>query len=261
MRRRLTGHRHPTIAFVPDKPRPWYLIWPVMHCAGAKLVDDPHQADIVMQFDDSTTCNPTLPDLSASTRRVRTVNFNCRDISKSRIATAFERVSGYSLAVDPRTYDGPIVDKSEINAAHDGRIVYGPIEPEEGRSYQRLIDNEIDGQMVEDLRTCIVGGEPAIVFHKRRPLDRRFLNENVDVDWVRPEEAYSPAEIDLIRRFASEIRLDWGGVDVLRDRADGRLYIVDANKTDMGPPVAMPLGQKLRATRLLARSFGKAFAP
>ncbi len=201
-----------------------------------------------------------MPDLSRSKRHVRTVNFNCRDISKSTVAQAFERVSGYPLAVDPTTYDGQIVDKSEINAAHDGRVMQGPFAREEGRSYQKLINNEIDGGLVMDLRTCIVGGEPAIVFRKRRPLERRFLNENVEVDWVRPDDVYSPAEIDMLRRFASEIRLDWGGVDVLRNKDDGRLYVVDANKTDMGPPVAMPLGHKLRATRLLARAFGRAFA-
>jgi hypothetical protein len=261
LQRRLTGHKSPTIAFLPDKPRPWYLIWAVMHCAGARQIDDAGQADIVMQFDDSTTCSPVLPNISRRRRKVRTVNFNCRDISKSNVSAAFERVAGYSLAVDPRTYDGPIVDKSEKNAAHDGRIVQGPLEPQPDRSYQRLIKNEVEDGLVEDLRTCTVGGQPVIVFRKRRPLGRRFANENVSVDWVRPEEVFSPAEIDLIRRFASEIRLEWGGVDVLRDKDDGRIYIVDANKTDMGPPVALPLGQKLRATRLLARAFGTAFAP
>ena len=115
--------------------------------------------------------------------------------------------------------------------------------------------------VVEDLRTCTVDGEPVLVFRKRRPLERRFANENVSVDWVRPQEVFTPAEIDLIRRFTSEIRLDWGGVDVLRNKKDGRIFIVDANKTDMGPPVALPLGQKLRATRLLARAFATAFAP
>lgn len=260
LQRRLTGHKRPSIAFFPDKPRPWYLIWPVMHCAGAKLVDDPHEADIVMQFDDSTVSDPKVPDLSKSKHQVRTVNFTCRDISKTTVARAFERVAGYSLLVEPENYDGQIVDKSEVNAAHDGRVVQGPFPREAGRSYQKLINNEIEGGLVMDLRTCIVGGEPAIVFRKRRPLERRFLNENVEVDWVKPDDVYSPAEIDMLRRFASEIRLDWGGVDVLRNKDDGRLYVVDANKTDMGPPVAMPLGQKLRATRLLARAFGRAFA-
>jgi hypothetical protein len=259
--RRLSGHPQPTIAFLPDRPRPWYLIWPVMQCAGARQIENAAEADIVMQFDDSTTCDPQVPDFSKRTRKVRSVNFNCRDISKSTISAAFERVAGYSLGVDPTTYSGPIVDKSEVNAAHDGRTVVGPIERVSGRSYQKLIDNEVEGGLVEDLRTCTVAGQPVIVFRKRRPLARRFANENVSVGWGRPEEVFSPAEIDLIRRFCSEIKLDWGGVDVLRDRQDGRIYIVDANKTDMGPPVAMPLGQKLRATRLLARAFGSAFAP
>ena len=39
---------------------------------------------------------------------------------------------------------------------------------------------------------------------------------------------------------------------ILRDRADGRLYIVDANKTDMGPPIALPIPPKLMAVRMIA---------
>ncbi|MBI1339234.1 hypothetical protein GC169_03335 [bacterium] len=256
--RRLQGHKRPSIAFAPDKPRPWYLIWPVMHASGVRLVDDPMDADIVMHFDDSTTSVPGRPAMRPG---ARAVNFDCSDISKSNVAHAFDRVAGYSLSVDPTAWTGPVVDKSEVNAAHDGRIVQGPFEPQPGRSYQRLIDNEIPGGLVEDLRTVTIGGEPVIVFRKHRPLERRFANENVSCDWVRPADVFTPAEIDLIRRFTSEIRLDWGGVDVLRNSQDGRIYIVDANKTDMGPPIALPLGQKLRATRLLARTFVTAFAP
>jgi hypothetical protein len=44
-------------------------------------------------------------------------------------------------------------------------------------------------------------------------------------------------------------------LDVLRDATEGRLYIVDANKTDMGPPTALPLSDKLHATRTLAKAF------
>lgn len=256
--RRLQGHRRPSVAFAPDKPRPWYLIWPVVHAAGVRLVEDAADADIVMHFDDSTQSARAAPVLRPG---ARTVNFECSDISKTAVARAFGRAAGYDLAVDPTTYRGPIVDKSEVNAAHDGRVVTGPFDPRPGRSYQRLIDNEIAGGLVEDLRTVVVGREPVIVFRKRRPLERRFANENVSCDWVRPGDVFTPDEIELIRRFSSEIALDWGGVDVLRNGDDGRIYIVDANKTDMGPPIALPLGQKLRATRLLARAFIKAFAP
>ncbi len=256
--RRLSGHKRPTIAFVPDKPRPWYFIWPVLQVAGARIVPDAASADIVFQFDDTTQCShPAPPTKPGATL----VNFGCCDISKSHIARVFAEAAGYDLSVDPRSHDGPMVEKSEQNAAHDGRILIGPVEPVPGKTYQRLVDNEIPGGLVEDLRTCIVGGEPTVVFRKRRLLDRRFLNENQEVLLDQPRLVFSPEELDIIRRFAAGIGLDWGGVDVLRDRHSGRIHIVDANKTDMGPPVALALGSKLRSTRRMARAFAIAFAP
>lgn len=257
--RRLTGHRRPTIAFYPDKPRPWYFIWPVMHVSGAKLIDDVAVADIVMQFDDSTETDNAVPKIK---KGARLVNFNCHDVSKSHVAAMFERASGYSLAVDPTTFDGRMVEKSELNAAHDGRILQGPLDAAiSGKAYQRLIDNEIEGGLVEDLRTCLVGGKPTVVFRKRRALARRFMNENAEVILDEPRSVFAVDELALIERFALELGLDWGGVDVLRDRASGKIYIVDANKTDMGPPVALKLGSKLRSTRRMARAFAGAFAP
>ena len=254
----LSGHKRPTIAFFPDKARPWYFIWPVMHVAGAKVVEDPSQADIVIQFDDSTITNNTLPETRSD---AVLVNFHCNDISKSLIAEVFAKAAGYDLSADPRTYDGAMVEKSELNGAHDGRIIVGPMEPIEGKSYQRLIDNEIPGGLVEDLRTCIVAGEPAIVYRKRRLIERRFMNENEQVILDTIANVYSEEELEIIRRFAAGINLDWGGIDVLRDKATGKIHIVDANKTDMGPPIALPIGGKLRATRRMAKAFATAFSP
>lgn len=254
--RRITGHKRPTIAFHPDKPRPWYFIWPVMHASGAKLISDVSKADIVFQFDDSTQSNHATPVTKPG---AKLVNFGCSDISKSNVADAFERAAGYGLKVDPQHYTGTMVEKSEKNACHDGRIIEGPMKPIEGKTYQRLVDNEIEGGLVEDLRCCIVGGEPVVTFRKRRLLTRRFLNENAEVLLDEPKNCYSADEIEVIKRFAAEIGLDWGGMDVLRDRTSGRIYIVDANKTDMGPPVALKLADKLKSTRRMARAFVTAF--
>lgn len=258
MSRRLTGHKRPTIAFFPDKPRPWYFIWPVMHVAGAKVISDTSTADIVFQFDDSTITDNEPPKTRDD---AVLVNFHCNDISKTLIASVFEQAAGYDLSADPRTYTGAMVEKSELNGAHDGRIIVGPMDPIEGKTYQRLIDNEIPGGMVEDLRTCIVGGEPRIVYRKRRLLERRFMNENQEVLLDNIDKVFSKEELDIIRKFAAGINLDWGGIDVLRDRATGKIHIVDANKTDMGPPIALPLGAKLRATRRMAKAFASAFNP
>jgi hypothetical protein len=243
-----------TIAFTPERARPWYLIWAVSRAAGAKFTKDAAHADVVMHFEDATFSPSTRPARLKAGARL--INFDCIDVSKSKVARASETAFGYPLAVDPATYTGPAVEKSEINAAHDGHIVQCPTKPLSGRAYQRLVDNRgSDPEMVDDLRTCTIGGRPVCVFIKRRPVTKRFINTNTEVILKTPEDVYSPDEFEKIRAFTREIGLDWGGIDVLRDRADGRLYIVDANKTDMGPPISLNLPDKLKAARLLARAF------
>lgn len=245
-----------TIAFTPERARPWYLIWAVARAAGAKLAKDAAHADVVMHFEDATY-SPNDPPIRLKPD-ARLINYGARDVSKSTVARACAAAFGAPLAIDPRTHVGPAVEKSEINAAHDGRIVQCPATPVPGRVYQRVIDNRgVDPNLVEDLRTCTVGGRPICVFIKRRPVTKRFQNTNTEVVLRAPEEVYSPEEIAQIGAFTREIGLDWGGVDVLRDRTDGRLYIVDANKTDMGPPITLNLPDKLVATRLLASAFRK----
>jgi hypothetical protein len=243
-----------SIYFTPERARPWYLIWAVARAAGAKLAKDASQADVVMQFEDATI-SPHAPPARLKPG-ARLINFGCTDVSKSTVARASNVAFGHSLAIDPTKHVGAAVEKSEINAAHDGRIVQCPIQPLPGRVYQRVIDNRgLDPLLVEDLRTCTVGGKPVCVFIKRREVTKRFLNTNVDVTLKAPEEVFSLQEREQIGAFAREIGLEWGGVDVLRDRSDGKLYIVDANKTDMGPPIALNLADKLKATRALAAAF------
>jgi hypothetical protein len=250
------GQRGPKVAFMPDRPRPWYLIWPVIHAAGGTVVRDPADAELVVQFDDAIHSAHAPPQgVPASAL----VNFAAVDISKSRVAQAFERAFGYPLSVCPRSMGGLAVEKSEGNGVHDGRVVRLPLEPRAGRVYQKLVDNQAPDGLVEDLRTPTVGGRPVCVFVKRRTLAHRFSNDNLACPLRAPEDVFSPEEIAAIGRFCAEIGFDWGGLDILRDREGGRLYIVDANKTDMGPPVAMPLREKLEATRRLAHAF-RAFA-
>ncbi|HET6971577.1 MAG TPA: hypothetical protein VFH92_10665, partial [Phenylobacterium sp.] len=160
---------------------------------------------------------------------------------------------GYPLSIDPETSRGLAVEKGEINGVHDGRLVSTPMPRRPGRTYQRLIDNVEDGRAV-DLRTPVVGGKPVVVFIKRRPVADRFANHNESVSLARPQDVFSGEEIEKLSAFAAAMRLDWGGLDVLRDRATGRLYVVDVNKTDMGPPIALPFLDKLAAVDRLGRA-------
>ncbi len=243
-----------TVAFAPDRARPWYLIWPVIRAAGGRIIDDPAGADILFQFEDSTVGQMLTPPPSG---RARLLNFGATDVSKSRVGAAFAEAFGYPLTIDPMRHAGPAVEKSENNGAHDGRIVTCPTPPRADRVYQRVVDNRCAARpgLVEDMRTPTVGGRPPVVFLKRRRASERFANANSEVVMARPEDVYTPVELDRISTFCRLLGLDWGGLDVLRDAHDGRLYIVDANKTDMGPPTALPLADKLQATRILAKAF------
>lgn len=236
----------PRIWFAPDRPRPWYLVWLAACWSGVRFARSPGEADAAFYFEDATFGEPP-----ACEHPVR-LNFDCPDVSKTRVATVFEEVFGYPLAIDPTTHVGPAVEKGEANGAHDGRIVQCPTVALPGRVYQRVIDNR-DGDQVVDLRTPCVGGAPVLTFIKRRPVADRFANYNTVVALTTPDSLFDAEELATIGRFCAAMKLDWGGLDVLRDRADGRLYIVDVNKTDM-PPLRLPWSQKMRAVAILSRA-------
>jgi hypothetical protein len=144
------------------------------------------------------------------------------------------------------------VEKGEANGIHDGAVVTRPCHPKPGKVYQHLVDNRGTDGLVEDLRTPTVGGKPVCVYVKRRDLRHRFSNDNSEC-WLRTvDETFSAAEITSIERFCAILKLDWGGLDILRDATSGLIYIVDANRTDMGPPIALPLADKIKSTRQLA---------
>ncbi len=238
----------PRVWFAPDRPRPWYLIWPAAQLAGLRFAASPEEADLGFVFEDATEgCDPGAP------AGLPLINARCLDVSKTRVAQVFQSVSGRALAVDPKVFDGLMVEKSEINGAHDGRLEQGPMTaPRADRVYQRLIDNLAGDGCVEDLRCPTVGGEIPVVFLKRRPAGRRFANANTEVRLLDPNEVFSAQDRALLKRFATAMGLEWGGMDVLRDRVTGELWVVDVNKTDMGPPTALPMKDKLASVKRLS---------
>lgn len=242
------------ISFFPRKPRSYYAIWPVCQLADVRIVDNPQDADLHFYFEDREFL--TAPRMTPTARPA--FNAGCFDIRKSVVARIFEENFGYGLSVDPLTYRGPAVEKSEANGKHDGRIIQCPIDNKKpGFVYQLNIENTFNGFEHIDIRTPIVGGKIPCVFLKRRTRDLRFTNENHRVDLADPDTLLSRAEQEKIRAFARAMSLDFGGLDILRHREDGRIYIVDVNKTDMGPPSAMRGADKLKAMRKIAGAFAE----
>lgn len=236
----------PRLFFVPRPPPPWYLLWNASAWIGARKTNRQEEADAVVYFEDATWGD------GAKSAAAPCINGFCSDVSKSRVMDVFEHVFGYRLGIDPETCTGLAVEKSELNGAHDGRIIECPQPRRAGFVYQRLVETG-EGAFVEDLRAPCVGGRLVTVFIKRRPKLHRFANVNTTVDLAEPGALFSATELAQIEAFARAMKLDWGGLDILRDRYNGRIYIVDVNKTDM-PPLALSFRDKMRSSQKLGHA-------
>lgn len=240
--------RAPTIVtavFPLTKPRPWYLLWGALRQAGVRSGSD---GALAVHFSDDTTraAEPCKDKIH--------INCLCTDISKSHVAEIFGSVFGYGLSLDPETATTSFLEKGEANGVHDAHIRTSPTSRQDNRVYQKLIDNRTEDGTVLDFRCPTVFGKIPLVFLKERPIDQRFANLNTRVRLSTAEAHFSNEEIEKIATFCAAMNLQWGGLDILRDKADGRLYIVDVNKTDMGPPLALPIKEKLFAVKTLGNA-------
>ena len=257
---KLRGRGQPTsLAFYPQPAGPWYNGWLAAKMAGFKVTRDITHADYVFIFDDKTLSKPDgkWPDTA--------INVGITDISKHYVGQVFKRVFGYDLSVNPLLYQGAMVEKSDENAAHDGRVVQGPLAVHalrQGSVYQKLVDSTALGPRSEDLRVIYVMGKIAIVFHKFKHLEKRFGTDYDQVDIRETDDVFSQAEQASIIKFCRAMGLDFGALDVLRDKHDGRIYIVDVNKTGM-PVLSLRLRDQVIAFRKISTQLrrGLSLAP
>ena len=236
------------VAFEPRAPRAWYLLWGCLRQAGIQTASPKEtEIDLTIHFSDLTIVEASKP-------KGRTLNGHCTDISKSRVGTVFFDIFGYNLAIDPSTATEAYLEKSEENGVHDAEIHEKPRKSVPGRVYQKLIDNRTPDGTVLDFRCPTVFGDIPLVFLKERPIGKRFDNLNTRVQMAEPTACFSAEELAQIKRFCAAMDLDWGGLDILRHAADDKIYIVDVNKTDMGPPLSLPIKDKLSAVKTLGQA-------
>ena len=171
---------------------------------------------------------------AASRLPANAINARCVDISKALVERTWETVAGYPLAVDPTVTPGPLVMKANENARFQGRIVVGPIQaPARNFVYERLIDCRAGDEIVQ-LRTVVMAGRLIVGYEKRRPYPMWFTGTRITLPRP-PETLFSDEERKLLVRFAGAMGMDYGELDVLRDRHSGLIYVVDANRTPALP--------------------------
>ncbi|MGM0649910.1 MAG: hypothetical protein ACQES1_05305 [Bacteroidota bacterium] len=169
--------------------------------------------------------------LESIARHKKVINLYSRDISKKTVDQAFKSVFNYSTFINPLTYKGKIVKKNDINAIHDGTVLDGPIEKKEnGFIYQILINNKTNNDFVIDIRVPIIFGTLSFVYEKFKPENDRFGHPERSI--VRNiNEMLSNEEINKINKLCHLLKLEFGEMDVLRDRDNGKIYVIDVNNT------------------------------
>ena len=99
--------------------------------------------------------------------------------------------------------------------------------------YQRLADTKV-GDRVLQIRPVILDGRIVLVYEKWRAYPDYFKGAELTIPKT-VADFFSDDEATQLLRFSNAIGLDYGELDVVRDGADGRIYVVDANRTPVRP--------------------------
>lgn len=247
--------RTKTVLFYPERPKPQHVIYKMLHLLGCRMTTNPcARADVAFNFETTTFATADLTLVSLS-KQYRMINYRCRDISKRNVEGIFREVFGYASFIDPRTYQGKYVRKSDDNALHDGVILEGQREPDDEHIYQVLVDTIQDGESALDLRVPVIGGVIPFVYLKYKPIDIQFLWINTKSEIAETQMVFSAEEQAKILEFCEKLGLDCGELDVARDVNTNMVYILDANTTPQGPPNHLTETDTNQALRRMAACF------
>jgi len=247
-----------TILFYPELPWEHSMVLHICLVLGYKITSNIHgKYDLAFRWKDATFARPE-PALHQLAQTRPVINLHCRDISKSRVDQVFHEVFGYRANVDPRKHTGKCVRKSNLNAHHDGVILECPIaEPEDGYVYQILIDNRVNSGTVLDLRVPVYNQRVPFVIGWFKPIRERFTTDMDEIRVMEVSQVFSDEELENIVQFCKKMRIDFAELDILRDKTDGRIYIVDVSLTPSGNPIPQSLDRVDILRR--AREFELAF--
>lgn len=239
-----------SILFYPELPSLSFAIYHICLFLGYNVTNNPEENfDVCIKWKDATFSPKDFVLSRLLAQNISVVNVNCEDISKSHVDKVFRSVFGYSINIDPLTYNGKCVMKSDLNGLHDGKIISCPIDKvEPGVVYNKLIDNEAEAGTVLHFRVPIFKHVIPFVYLKQLPLEHRFGTSSthlISSKLASSNEVFSKDEIDKILCFCQKMGLDYGELDILRDRNDGKLYIVDVNNTPSGTMIADTLKRSL----------------
>lgn len=230
--------RHFNVLFYPDYPKTGSTVARTLRAMNINITNNPKEGyDIVFFWLDKTEIESPERILAPLGLKSKAFNQNCTDISKSTVDNIFEDIFGYSIKVNPTTFEGKCLEKCDENALGQMGEITCPISnPKEGYVYQKIIDNTVNEDYIADMRVIIFGDDIPFIIDKWIPRAKRYKqNGKTTLDYKyhrkNTDDLLSKEEQANIIKMAKIMGLDCGEMDILRDKTDGKIYIIDVNKT------------------------------
>jgi hypothetical protein len=239
----LNRGRVKTVLFYPDYPSKRAVLYKVFRLAGYNITNNPESRYIKSVF----WSEKTIRDHDTVAIKLHSgapmINYYFTDSSKVHVEKAFQTIFNDTTFVDPMQYNGSCVKKSNYNAVHDGVILKCPVSETDPESvYQIVVDNIVEGKYAEDMRIPVINYNIPFIYLKYKSVEKRFgtfkqsLTRGKKQKLIEnPSALLNQDEIRKIIDFCRLINMEYGELDVLRDRKSKRIYIIDANNTPHGP--------------------------
>jgi len=191
-------------------------------------------------------------------KRVPIINLFCNNLDRFYIEEIFIKVFGYSSFAEPGER---CVRKGNYQGGGHHSIFATCPDSQDGKYiYQKFIDGSINDDTIRVIRPVIFGRKVKALIVKESDSSNIFEQNEVikkeyfyspQSDWI----FYSDYEIKQIEKFVDILCLDYGELDVIRDK-DNRIYVIDVNNIP-GSKVFERLKNSEYALGTMAKEFAK----
>jgi hypothetical protein len=254
------------VLFYPDNPKKWNAFRAMFDVLDLQITNDPDDDFLFIIRWEDTTFKSNHSELQKFANTKLILNLNSYNICKKYLDILHQEIFGYCTEINPESFQGKFVKKSNLNAKHDGEILNGPVLIKENNDfiYQILIDNTVENIFAEDIRVLFFKDHIPFVYLKYKLKENMFKPTNHKVIIKQASEVFSPEEVAGIIKIPQKMGLDFAELDVLRNRKDNRIYVIDVNDTPGGFPKyskgdLLSVSQKKYALEEMSKSFYNAF--
>jgi len=255
------------ILVYPHKITNGAKLWHVCKELNIKIINNPKDDfDYAIYWNNQTISSPDKI-IKNIAQKMRVINIGCFNVLKSNVDKIWQQVSGYNIKINPAKFNYKYVRKSQLQyrshtgEKHDGIIFDFKQKRDPKYVYQRLIDTSLGSKKFRRYRTLRLpifnDNIPCLII--KESIDR-FKEVKTRISICDPLDYFSFNELLLIRKFRKKFGVDYGELDILRDKNTNRIYVIDVNNlAGDGMFGKLPFEEITKLKILFAQTFKKEF--